>query len=406
MKNKLVTALISGVIALSVWLYVVTVVSPNSDKSFHNVPVTLQGEALLLERGLMITETNVDAVSLHLEGNRVDLNKLSNANIGITADVSKIYEAGTHALTYDVTYPGDVASNAINTLSKSPSTVTVVVEERISKSVPVAVRYSGTLAQDYIADKENVELGAKKVMVTGPKSTIDRITKARIEVDLEGRSESFSDKFTYTLCDQEDQPVDARLVVTDVAEIILTLRIMRVKEITLQVNIIEGGGATAQTSLIKISPETIRISGSDVMLEGLDSLELGTINLAEIPEDTSFTFPIQLPEGVTNETGVTEAVVNVAFPELVTQTVKVEDIQYVNVPAGYRVDLITQVLELQVRGPKAKMQNITEDAFTATVDFTGIELGTVKLKAVISCNDPEIGAVGGYMVSATVRKSR
>lgn len=399
MKNKLVTALISAVIAFAVWVYVVTVISPNSDKNFYNIPVVTQGEALLLERGLMITDTDTSATNLHLEGNRIDLNKLNSSNITVTMDVSKIYEAGTHELTYTVTFPG----NTITVLNKRPGTIKVVVEDRISKTVPVEIRYNGALAEDFVADKENIELNVEEITVAGPKSVVEQITTAVITLDLEGRSESISDKFTYTLCDAEGKPVDARLIVTNVAEVNLTLRIMRVKEIALTLNVVEGGGATAQTSVITIDPPTIRISGSDVLLEGLESLELGTIDLREMPGDTELTFPIKLPEGITNETGVAEATVNVSFPKLATKTMTVKNITAANVPQGFRVDLITRVLEIQVRGPEAKIEKLTADAVAVTVDFTNVEAGTVKLKAQIDCGDPEIGAVGSYTVSATVK---
>lgn len=404
-KSKLATALLSVAIALAVWFYVVTVVSPNSDKNFQNIPVVTQGEALLQERGLMITDTDITTTSLHLEGSRIDLNKLSSSNIVVTMDVSKIYEAGVHDLTYSVSYPGDVASNAITILSKNPGSVKVTVEERISKTVPVQIRYSGTVSENYVADKENAELDVENVTVTGPKPVIDKIAIARIDVDLENRSESISDKYTYTLCNTKGEPVDVQSVVTDVANISLVLRIVRVKEISLTVNVVDGGGATAQTSLITIDPPTIRVSGSDALLEGLNSLELDTINLVDIPEDSVFTYAIKLPEGVNNETGVNEATVSISFPDLATKTVKVKNISAVNVPAGFDVDVITKALEIQVRGPKEKIDTLDEKTISVTVDFTDAEEGTVKLKVIVDCGDPEIGAVGAYTVSATVRKT-
>lgn len=402
MKNKLVTALISAVIALAIWTYVVTVVSPNSDKTINNVPVVTQGEALLLERGLMITEKAVSTVSLQLEGSRVDLNKLSSSNITVTIDVSKIYEAGTHNLSFNV----DVPSTGITVLSKTPNAMQVVVQERISKPVPVQVRYNGTVADAYVADKENVELDTKEITVTGPKSTVDQITAAMIDLDMEGRSESFSDRFTYTLCDAAGAPVNAQMVVTDFEDVGLTLRIMRVKELALIVNVVDGGGATEQTCVVTMDPPTIGVSGSDAMLEGMEILELGTIYLGEIPADTTLTLPIKLPEGIVNESGVTEANVHVSFPDLATKTLKVKNIVAVNVPENARVNVITKAVEILVRGPVDKIEALTEESFTVNVDFTDVEAGTVKLKADVDCGDPDIGAVGSYTVSASVRLSR
>ena len=405
MKNKLLTALLSTVIAVGLWLYVVTFVSPNSDNHIYNIPVTLQGEVVLQERGLMITTTQLPTVSLHLEGNRKDLNKLNSSNITIAVDVSKIGETGTHNLTYTPGYPGDIANNSITVLSRTPGSITLEVEERVSKPVPVDILYEGTLSQDYMADKENKVLDHETVNIVGPKSVIDQIAMARISVNLDGRIESISEKFQYTLCNEKGEPVDAALVTTDVEGITLTLKILRVKEIDLVVNILDGGGATKDTSSITVQPETILISGSDSLLEDLDKLELGTINLGEMLEDEKLTFPIKLPEGVTNETGVVEATVDVQFPELATKALTVRNIKAVNVPAGLEVELITQLLEIQIRGPKKIVESVEAEDITVTVDFSNEQVGTATVKADFTISIDGVGAVGTYNVTAKVREA-
>lgn len=406
MKNKLLTVLLSAAIALALWMYVVTVVSPNSDRHYQNVPVTLQGETLLHDRGLMITSQEMPTVSLHLEGNRTDLDKLNSANITLTADVSKIYDPGTHNLRFTPSYPGDVTSSAITVLSQNPVAITIQVEERISKPVPVNIRYNGTLPESFMADKENSQLDYEAVNVTGPKSVIDQIAMAQIDVDLTEQVESISEQYAYTLCNEAGEPVDARLVVTDVEAVALTLRIVRVKELALTVNVVSGGGATQDTTEITMDTTVIQVSGSDNLLEGLESIELGTIDLGEMLTDEVLTFPIKLPEGVTNETGVAEVKVEVKFPELATKPLTVKNIKAVNVPAGLEVELITQALEIQLRGPKAQMDDLEEKDVSATVDFSNTQIGTATVKAQITISAEGVGAVGSYQVTATVREKK
>lgn len=406
MKNKILTALLSIVIALTMWLYVVTVVSPNSDKHYYNIPVTLQSEVVLQERGLMITTTDLPEVSLHLEGNRTDLNKLNSANITIAVDVSKIGEPGVHNLTFTPIYPGDVPNNAITVLNRTPGTITLEVEERISKGVPVDILYTGALSEDYMADKDNKVLDYETVNVTGPKSVVDQIAMARIEVDLDERIESINQQFAYTLCNEKGEPVDVALVTTDAEAVNLNLRIVRVKQLELTVNVVDGGGATRDTSSITIEPSTIRVSGSDNLLEDLESLELGTINLGEMQTDEVLTFPIKLPEGVTNETGVLEAKVDVKFPELDTTTLTVKDLKAINVPSGMAADMITQMLEIKLRGPKKSIKDITAENVKVEVDFANEQAGTVSIKANIIIDVEGVGAVGTYNITATLRKAR
>ncbi len=404
MKKKILTGLLSFGIALSLWLYVVTVVSPNSDKHFYNIPVTLQGEVILQERGLMVTTTELPTVDLHLGGNRTDLNKLNNSNITIAVDLSRIGEAGTHNLVYAPSYPGDVPNNAITVLSRDPDTITLKIEERVRKNVPVEIVYNGSLPENYMADKENRTLDHEEVSIVGPKSVINQIAMARIELDLNNRVESISEQFEYTLCDEKGEPVDAAQVTTDVEAVTLTMRIVQVKEIALTVTVVDGGGATKDTSQITIEPQTIRVSGSDVLLGGLESLELGMINLGEMAADEVLTFPIKLPEGVTNETGVLEATVDVKFPKLVTKTLVIKDFKAVNVPDGMKADVITKQLEIQIRGPKSVVDKLTEKDVTVSVDFSNEQAGTASLKAEITINAEGVGAVGSYVVTASLKK--
>lgn len=404
MKNKLLTALLSIGIALVLWLYVVTVVSPNSDNKYSNVPITVQGEAVLQDRGLMITSGTLPTVSLHLEGNRTDLNKINSSNISIGVDVSGIGEPGIYNLS--LTQPNfltDVPNTAITVLSKDPGTVTVKVDRRISKPVPVDILYNGTLPESYMADKENRTLDYENVTVSGPQTVVDQIAMARIEVDLENRSESLSGQYQYTLCNEKGEPVDSRMIVTDVEAVNLTLKIVRVKEVQLTVAVADGGGATKDTSIITLDPKVILVSGSDSLLENLETLELGTINLGEMVRDEVIIFPIKLPEGITNETGVNEVKVDVKFPALATKELTVTNILPINVPENLEVEIITKQLELLLRGPKNVIDRVTEENVTVTVDFSDEQVGTASINAQITVSIDGVGAVGTYHVTAVVK---
>lgn len=405
MKRKILKALGSLAIALALWGYVVTVVSTDADRVYNDVPIVFQGESLLRERGLMIITQEIPTVSLHLEGNRSDLDKLSSSNITLTADLSRIYDPGTHNLRFATSYPGDVAAGAISVLSQNPVAITVQVEERLSKSVPVEIRYKGELAEEFIADVENKVLSAESVEIAGPKSVVDQITTARIDVDLSDRTESIGEAYAYTLCNQKGEAVDAKLITTNVENIMVSIRIARIKELKLKVPAIEGGGATKNTTEILISPETIRVSGSESQLAAIEELELGSIDLSTLTKDSVLTFPIKLPEGVENETGVTEATVTVRFKNLATKTLKVSNFNLVNVPKGMSAKMITQALEVKMRGTKSQVDKLKTSNVTAVIDFTDTKTGTVKINAQITSSVSGVGAVGTYTVSATVKEN-
>lgn len=405
MRNKVLTLLLSVIIAFGLWVYVITVVNPESEDIYYDIPVVYQNENVLADRGLMIT-SDTPKVTLRLAGNRADLINLNATNINVLVNLASIEAPGTHLLGYTVSYPGNIASNAVTKQQGSPSMVSLKVENKMKKSVEVAIKYTGAVPEGYIADKEKPTIDNPTIEISGPESAISKIQQAVVEVDLDDQSKTIVGQFPYTLCDEQGKPVDAELVTTNVENVNLTVKIQRVKEVKLRVDVVDGGGATKDTCTIRMDTDKIRVSGSETLLEDMDELLLGTINLGELLKDDEVLFPIVLPEGVTNETGVTEVKVGVQFPNLRTRTFNVTSIMPQNVPEGLEVDMITQALEVTLRGPKELVEAMEESDISVYVDFEGAETGTATMKAYVAVGSEyaQVGAVGNYSVSATLRE--
>ena len=407
-KNKIMMFLLSIVIAFGLWTYVITVENPESDNTYHNIPVVLMNEEALTQRGLMLTSDGELEVDLHLSGNRKELNKLYPSDITITLDLSKIYGAGKHELRYTIGYPGDIPQGALTVLSQNPSAITVTVERQVSKPVPVVIKYEGAVAEGYFADMENASLEVQTVNVTGPASVMENIKQAVINVNIDGVTETFSQAYTYMLCDGNGEAASVpnpNLITTDVEEVVLTLDVLQKKEVQLVMNVIEGGGATVENSTITIDPQVITVVGTKEALADLDMLELGTIDLSVLTQDmtpTAYAIP-QIP-GVTNLTGITEAMVSVTFPNLKTTKFTVNQIVPVNVPAGMEVDIVTKQLEITVRGPRSLISKMVGENLTVQVDLSNAQLGTYTIRGAVlmASGYEEVGALGTYNVTVTL----
>lgn len=406
MKNKFVAVLLSLFLATAMWLYVITVESPGSQETIYNIPVVLANESVLNERGLMITSQSATTATLVLSGNRSDLSKVDQSNITLKADLSSIYEPGTRIpISYTTSFPGNVASNAFVTESKSPGTIYLNVERRISKAIPVEVKWIGSVPDGFIADRDNLLLEYPTIQITGPQSVTDQIEKAVIDIDLTDLRESISRDSSYTLCSGTGEPVDAGLITTNVEQIHLEVKIQRVKDVLLTYHLVEGGGARADNAQITLSMDKIRVSGSEAVLDLMgDELVIGTIDLSEISEDTTKTFIIPLEEGITNLTGVTEVTADIHLAGLSTKDFLIRQINVVNVPEGLEVELITQELAVTLRGPSAQIAALTDADVMIVVDFTGAEVGTATfpVRAVLTDGFRDVGIFRSESVSASV----
>ena len=148
-------------------------------------------------------------------------------------------------------------------------------------------------------------------------------------------------------------------------------------------------------------------NGGEAVLDELgDTYSVGTIVLADIEKSShEQKFPLNLPEGVTNQTGVSEVVVTVRFTGLRTKDFVVGKIEMINVPENMTAEIINANLNVRVRGPEEELIQMTEKDITAVVDLSAAEAGTATYKATIVINEkfPNVGAMKTSSVSATVQ---
>jgi YbbR domain-containing protein len=409
MKSKLLTLLLSAAIAFGLWMYVVTVVDPESESPYYDVPVVFDGLSVLSDRNLMIISGNTATVDLRLLGNRTDLNKLDKTNITILADLSRITEPGEHSVKYSISYPS--SAGAIEVLEQDPQYITVQVSRRLTKEVPVDVRYTGALKQNFVADMQNPALDHATVTVTGPQEIVDQIHSAAIEVDLTGRSDNIVETYRHTLCDENGDPIeDVSAVTVNVSDIRVTVRVWQIKEIPIVIQVVDGGGLTAEDITATPNHTSILVSGSEAALEGFDQIEL-VIELNHLTASGTLPFKIELPQNVNNESGISEILVDVKVPEMTKKVIFVSQERFVmiNVPENMQADIWKGQLLVTVRGRENKLQDVTEDNIMVYIDFSKAFPGTSYYNCTIEIIGVEdVGVVydesteNQYRVLATV----
>lgn len=400
MRSKPLSILFSVVIAFTLWLYVITVVSPNSSEDYPGVTVVLDGGSLLAEKGLMLASDDVPTVKVTLEGNRSDLVNINKENLTVVADLSNISTPGTHQLSYTVTPPGNTS---VKVTGSEPQKITVEVVEKLSAKIPVRINYTGNLPEGFIMDKENAVLDYAEIPVEGPKEVIEQIDHAAIEINCDGRTETIVESQRFKLCDAEGNPLDVSLVSTEVAEVRVEVKVSRWKKVKLVLKVIDGGGATADTTAISIEPSEISISGSEAALEGFDELVLSTVNLADTTAGFQKDYEITLPDGIKNESGITSAYAIVSFPELTKRDFTITNFKTINVAEGMKAELLTQQLVITVRGPQTQVNALRVEDITVTLDLNGVvNSDTIVPTITFGENFPDVGVLGKPTVSVTV----
>lgn len=398
MKRKIIYALLSIVAAFGLWLYVITAVSPEYEDTFSDISVELKNDTPLHDRNLMVLMDKLPTVTLKLSGNRSDLSKLNSGNIKLQVDLSRIYEAGEQEVAYTIRYPDNMPSNSFEILSQDPGVVKLNIVERTSVTVPIQGMAFNQVADGYIADKENLTMSADSVTLTGPASVVNKIKMARVMIDLKGKDESISQEYPLEFLDENGSKVEiGEHVVSSVEAVHVNLKIEFSKVIDLVVNVIPGGGATADNTKVKLNYNSITVSGSKHLLDQLQSLQIN-IDLGMIEESVEdMPIVVKLPEGVTNVTGNVLATID--MPKLKTKMLNVTHFVAQSVASGLQAEFITKSLEVTLRGDPGKIDQLTAGDIVVVVDFSQVEPGEMRtIKPQIRIEDERFAGIGAIGV--------
>ena len=153
------------------------------------------------------------------------------------------------------------------------------------------------------------------------------------------------------------------------------MQVYRTREIQLKVDLIEGGGVTAENAEITLSPATIHVKGPADIIEAMDGeIVVGTVDLSAVPDsnEQELSFPLSLPAGVDNLISDEEQVsAQIRLSGVSTEKYTVSDVRVVNVASGYDT-VCTKTVELTLRGNTKEIRQIkanNDSGFYVLVDL-------------------------------------
>lgn len=401
-KGKIPRIVLALAISIFLWLYVVTVVDPNDTKTIYNVPVSYENMSYLTENNLVMTTGQNATVTLKFYGRRSELNNLTSETVSVTADVSRIKNEGEQNLSYTVSLPDSVSASYVELSERMPARLTVNVERAVEKQVDVTVDISNEVADGYVADLEAMTIEPETITVFGPADEVSKIESARVSLDIGGVTETVDNSFPYQLVDADGMAVSSFNMRCSADAVNLVLQVEKYKEVPLKLNIKEGGGATEKDAAVVLTPEYITISGPGTVVDEIDSIVVGSLDLASMTEmSVTQTFDITLPENVTNVSGQTQVVAKITLSGLRTKTLEVENFSLQHVPDGMQASVVTTTLEITIRGPSDEINAVSAQDLTVLADLSEFtQVGTYKIPVTVSAKSyPGIGMMGSSSIT-------
>ena len=183
LKNKSFVKMISVVLAVVLWAYVIGEVNPTVTKTISDIPVELTNTETLADRGLALQGNEEYFAAVVVEGARADLNELKAADVHVTADMYG-YEKGENHVSLDVTLPDGISLDEL----KTPE-ITVALENLESKSLPVTVVFAGEPGENL--EPSYLYTIPSEVEVTGAESVVAKVAEVRVQLDVKDLGETW-----------------------------------------------------------------------------------------------------------------------------------------------------------------------------------------------------------------------
>jgi len=404
-ESKWLYILLSILVAIAFWMSVRAGEDPEMENRVRGIPVTISGDRVLENQGLMIDAISPETVSLTWKGSWRDIGLLDKNTVSVAVDVSRITEPGTYELGFLPNYPATVASSAISLQSSSPEQIKVTVSKIYSETFEIQPLLKGSVASGYQAGEFIVE--PETVLISGTQEKVDRIDRVQVVLEQKELKETFAGDLPLRLLDVNGEELDPSGLRFTAEQAYVVLPVVVIKEIPLSVKFVEGGGATDKNIKYEITPKSITVSGPEEDLMHLTELSLGSIDLAQVMDTVTEEFPIYLPAELQNVSGITSASVKVSISGLTTKAFEVSNIELTNVPKGYSAALTTQVRTIVLRGTKKELDKVSPTQIRIVADLSDLSTATGSYNVPVKVylyTDGDVGVIGQNNVVVNLSK--
>ncbi|WP_026563173.1 CdaR family protein [Bacillus sp. UNC41MFS5] len=260
------------------------------------------------------------------------------------------------------------------TATVKPSSVTVSVQEKITKEFKVEAEFNkNQIDEGYSAGTPVVE--PNKVKITGAKNIVDRISYVKATLEARNKlKDTITDKADIQVLDKDLNKLNVQ-VEPDTVDITIPVK-SNTK--TVPINIVKNGTAPEGVTIesIEIDKKEATIYGSESVLNNTEKVRV-EVDLSKITDNTTLTLPVIISNGITKVT-----------PQLVKATVvvkKEEEKTVSDVPVTIKGltdeyeatinDPENQLIDILVNGPASKVTRVKPEDFNVFIDVSNLEEG-------------------------------
>ncbi len=384
--NNMLAKILSLVIAILLWSYVMGVENPNESITIRNVRVNFQNMESLEQKGLILLSPSEQFVNIKISGKKNDLDKIRQGSIYATADLEG-YGVGDSRVRVDTRFesnPGTVQVESV-----SPRDVLVSIDRVITREMAVKIDTNGSPLENYIIG--DITTSSPHVKIKGPQHVLDKVRSLVASVDITDKTEPFTVSNPVKAVDENGE----ELVSIETTPNVIDISVPIFKTVIMPIELKTTGTLPTLVNMrsYDITPKTITLKVlNDTKIP--KSIETEPIDLSTLKGNTSQEVKLNIPEGVMPVDENVKYNLNILLDNFAIRRVEIakSQIHFTNLPEGLELDdaSVEDVYTVDISGEESKVTNFDEKKLKLFCDMGNALPGVQKYELQVEKNPDNI----------------
>ena len=288
LKNNFKIKIISLLSAMVLWTYVMAIVDPEETKLFENIPVTITNINELNEKNLIIYPEKDLTTDIYVTGKLSNIKKVSKDDISVYGQINSPME-GKNQIYLKVSTSQRISYDFKN------SVMIVTLEKLVNEDKNINISISGNGKNDI--DSITLEDNINKIMVSGPRTLVDKVKNIVGTVNVDNNLSDFSQSIKLEPVDSKGKVVEG--VKLEKNSISANVTLLTEKVVPIKLNLSNNIESDIN---YEISQDTVTIKGKKDIVDSIEYIESQPIDLSQLSSEIDKDVYLQIPNGIAVDT--------------------------------------------------------------------------------------------------------
>ncbi|NLY45522.1 MAG: hypothetical protein GX053_05980 [Tissierella sp.] len=369
-KSNLTPKILSVIIAIILWSYVMGIKNPDWPREYRNINVEFTNIEVLDRQNLVVMDPQEAKINVSVTGRKSDMDGFTAANnIVAKLDLSGYKEGQTRV---PVLVSLKDSASTVRITDWEPSDILVTIDRVVTEERTVNIRTEGEVPENHTVG----DLVAKPetILLRGPRSWINDVTEVFAVVSIKDRTTTTNITAPVQLRDGQDNAVVGLEMNPSVVDI--TIPIYRKNTLPIEVVLENELPEEYVITKMEVVPSTIGIRGGNSIAD-LTSIKTKPIDVNLLLEDPSLEVELDLLDNIELLDPNERVTINAVIERIDTKEFEFEfsEIDIRNLDEELVLAENSRTITVSIVGTESFLETITKDVLKPYIDLSNLSEG-------------------------------